>query len=128
MKKLISLLALSALSIHATALDSGWLEQKAGEHDDKGFMIQSITFHEQDGKLITVAVPKKQLASNKEGIEEIIVIGKAKQEKESILKKVSYEWTDDVENDHYGLIIKLKDNSKMPLRLRFATDKSLLNP
>lgn len=127
MKRALILL-ITTLSLNAAALDSGWLEQKAGEHDDKGFSIQSISFHEQDGKLITVAVPKKELPNNREGIEEIIIIGKAKQEKESILKKVSYEWTDDVENDHYGLIIKLNDDSKMPLRLRFATDKSLLHP
>lgn len=130
MRKKISIFMslLFCFSSNTYATDSGWLEQKAGETNEQGFSIKTIVDSDQGIKLITVAIPKEKLQEDKSTIEEVLVIGKRTEERESLLKNVSYEWADDFENGDYGLIIKLKDDTKMPLRLRFSADNSSVNP
>lgn len=130
MKK-ISLILISLLfciSFKVSATDSGWLKQTAGETNERGFSIKTIVDSDQGTKLITVSIPKERLKEGKDTIEEVLVIGKRAEERESPLKNVSYEWADDFENGDYGLIIKLKGDTRMPLRLRFSTDNSSINP
>lgn len=131
MKQFLRRLLLAAMtfaSFQAFATDSGWLKQEVDASNEQGFTVKAIVNSDQGIKLITVAVPKEKLNKSKEDIDEIIVIGQRKQERESLLKNASYEWADDFENGDYGLIIKLNDNSKMPLKLQFSTDKSTTAP
>lgn len=121
-------LTITLLSFNALASDSGWIKQEVDASNEHGFTIKTIVNSDQGIKLITVAVPKSKLKNNKEEIDEVIVIGKRSEERESPLKNISYEWADDFENGDYGLIIKLKDDSKMPLKLQFSADKSLTRP
>lgn len=130
MKFIIRTIALLCIAYSANifANDSGWLEQKEGQTNEQGFTVKAIKSGEQGIKLITIAVPKEKLNSRKSDIEEVVVIGQRTEKRESLLRNVSYEWVDDFENGDYGLIIKLQEDSKMPLRLRFSVDESTVSP
>jgi hypothetical protein len=54
-------------------------------------------------------------------MEEVRVIAKApeKAEMPELLPELQTEWVDDYDNDHYGLLVKLK-GQKVPFRLFFT--------
>lgn len=129
MKKFLYSCAALLFSTPLLALDTGWLELEEGHIDNQsGSSVRSVT-QQDDKQIITVAIPKSQLKRDNKGVEEIVIIGRRQKDaKEEPLLDVSYEWANDIEGDNYGLIIKLKHNSKMPIRLHFARDEGSQNP
>lgn len=129
MKKFLYSCAALLFSTPLLALDTGWLELEEGHIDNQsGSSVRSVT-QQDDKQIITVAIPKSQLKRDNKGLEEIVIIGRRQKDaKEEPLLDVSYEWANDIEGDNYGLIIKLKHNSKMPIRLHFARDEGSQNP
>ena len=129
MKKILNGLGLLLISMPLLALETGWLELEAGHVDSQsGSAVRSVN-QQNDEQIITIAIPKKQLAHNTQNIEEIVVIGRRlKGGKEEAFKDVSYQWAKDFEGDNYGLIITLKQHSNLPIRLHFARDEGSLTP
>ncbi len=130
MKKLLIASLLLILSPWLMALDSGWLELETGKTTSEGITIKNISETAQGQQLITIAIPENQVRFNKDGIEEVVIIGQrsSAQAQEQPLLNVNYEWAKDFENGYYGLIITLPSVSKLPIRLHFAEDKSTLHP
>ncbi|HEY7774937.1 MAG TPA: hypothetical protein VIC02_00210, partial [Kineobactrum sp.] len=65
---------------------------------------------------VTLAIPKKRLAIAPNQLEEVRVVGR-RPEPIDLLPDFRYEWVADYGNDHYGLIIHLRDDGTLPLRL-----------
>jgi len=130
MRNTLIALLLFALSPCLFAFDSGWLDLKAGESSENGITVKQVTETPQGQQLITIAIPEKQVRFNKDGIEEVVIIGQRSPDKmqEQPLLNIDYEWNKDFENGYYGLIITLPSTRKYPIRLRFAEDTSTVNP
>jgi|SRR5690554_268162 len=130
MKHPLITLLLLAFSPWLMALDSGWLELEKGKTSDNGITVKEVTETAQGQQLVTIAIPESQVRLNKDGIEELIIIGQRThdQAQERPLLDVNYEWAKDYESGYYGLIITLPSISKMPIRFRFAEDTSTVNP
>lgn len=129
MKKILLATLCFLASNQLLALDTGWLELEAGHIDTQsGSSVRSVN-QQDDGQIITVSIPKSRLKRDNKGVEEIVIIGRRQKDaQEERLLDVSYEWAKDIEGDNYGLIIKLKNNSKLPIRLHFARDEGTLAP
>jgi len=54
----------------------------------------------------------------------VVVVGK-RGDKEEALPGTSYEWSEDYENDNYGLIIKLDKMENYPIRVYIKDDLPL---
>jgi hypothetical protein len=104
-------------------LQSDWLELVKGHRDGKtGAQIMGV---ENDpatgGQKVMVKVPKASMGGNPD-VEEVKVVGQAPQKTEvpDLLPELETEWVDDYDNDHYGLIVKLKEDQRLPFRLFFS--------
>ena len=110
------------LPMSTLAVETDWLELKAGFEGKKiGAKLKSIE-SEDDQQLITVAIPKTAIQNQKD-IEEIIIVGHKPKKKEFNIP-FSYEWATDFEKDYYGLIIKLGKDTKYPIRIYLKDDIS----
>lgn len=114
-----ALAVLSALVVPVAAedvepLQSDWLELVKGYKGDAlGTELREID-DDEDGRTVTLAIPKKSI-SHPDAIEEVVVVGRKPEEPEPL--DISYEWLDDYENDNYGLVIRLGKDSRWPIRL-----------
>lgn len=104
-------------------LQSDWLELVKGHRDGKsGAQIMDV---KQDGstghQTVMVKIPKAAMSDDSD-MEEVKVIGRApdKKERPDLLPELETEWVDDYDNDHYGLLVKLKSDQKIPFRLFFS--------
>jgi hypothetical protein len=118
------LACLLLLPLASFAAETGWMEPETGFEDKtSGAKVQSITpANEGAEQIITIAIPKKSIKS-REGIEEIIVIGRRPKEKEFKIP-FSYEWAKDFEGDYYGLILKIGKEATYPIRLYLKDEDS----
>lgn len=104
-------------------LQSDWLELVKGHRDGKtGAQIMQIDRDPGTGQqTVRVKIPKASM-EDEAGVEEIKVVGRAPQQREmpDPLPELETEWVDDYDNDHYGLLIKLREDQKTPFRLFFS--------
>lgn len=103
----------------AVSSETGWLELVKGHLDlDSGAGVREVEPGEVEGeRKITLAIPKSRLVGVSAGeLEEVRVIGR-RPEPLDLMPDFRYEWVADYDNDHYGLIIHLRDDGTMPLRL-----------
>ncbi len=98
--------------------ESGWLELVKGHLDaDSGITVGNVEPGEATGeRKITLIIPKARVAFDPDALEEVRVVGR-RPEPIDILPDFRYEWVADYDNDNYGLIIHLKDDGSLPLRL-----------
>lgn len=131
MKALIAaaLLTLLLLPIGVKAqslgMQSDWLELVKGHRDGAtGAQVMDVMNEPGTGyQKVMVKIPKASMDDDSD-MEEVRVIGKApeKAEMPDLLPDLETEWIDDYDNDHYGLLVKLKKNQRVPFRLFFSTD------
>lgn len=98
-------------------LQTDWLELVKGYRGETvGAQLREVEDGESSGThKITLAIPKSAMA-DPDSIEEVVVIGRRPEKPEPLLD-ASYEWLDDYDNDHYGLVIRLSKDTKWPIRL-----------
>ncbi|MDO8863301.1 hypothetical protein Q6D67_16470 [Haliea sp. E1-2-M8] len=119
-----SLCFCAAIAIAPAALaqpvssETGWLELVKGHLDpESGAAVHKVEPGAMEGeRKITLAIPKERVGVASDGLEEVRVIGR-RPEAVDILPDFRYEWVADYDNDHYGLIIHLRDDGSLPLRL-----------
>ncbi len=100
--------------------ETGWLELVKGHLDlDSGTGVREVEPGDVEGeRRITLAIPKAQLRVAAGELEEVRVIGRRPEPFDlDILPDFRYEWVADYDNEHYGLIIHLRDDGSVPLRL-----------
>jgi hypothetical protein len=104
-----------------------WIEQTRGFQEAAvGAQVRTIEPAGSDGDshTITLAIPKSAI-SDPEYIEEVVVVGKKPEEAEPLLN-TRYEWLDDYDNDNYGLILHLGNDSTWPLRIYLSAKHGYL--
>ena len=75
---------------------------------------------------MVIAIPKVAM-ENPEDMEEVVVIGQAPEKIDfDFIPEFQYEWVDDYDNDYYGLLIRLDEDSDMPLRLYINSDEGFI--
>jgi len=119
--------ALTILSPALNALETDWLELKEGHEGQKiHAKVQRIKLPElggDSGQHLILTIPKDELEST-DKVREVVVVGK-RGDKEETLPGTSYEWSEDYENDNYGLIIKLDKMENYPIRVYLKDDLPL---
>ncbi len=109
------------------ALETGWLELEEGHEGQKiHAKVHRIKLPElggDGGQHVTLTIPKDELEST-DKVHEVVVVGK-RGDKEEALSGTSYEWSEDYENDNYGLIIKLDKMQNYPIRVYLKDDLPL---
>jgi len=129
-RTLTSLAIATSLTIFSSglvALETDWLELKEG-HEGKKLQakVHRIKLPElggNGGQHVTVNIPKNKFKSTDKA-HEVVVVGK-RDGKEEILPGTRYEWSEDYENDNYGLIIKLDKMQNYPIRVYFKDNLPL---
>ena len=120
-----SLCLCAAMAIGPLALaqplssETGWLELVKGHLDpESGTGVRNVEPGDVEGeRRITLAIPKKRLVGVSSGdLEEVRVVGRRPQQVD-LMPEFRYEWVADYDNEHYGLIIHLRDDGSLPLRL-----------
>ncbi len=113
----------------ADLLKTDWIDLVKGYKDaDSGVEVREVVKNKEDGGMqLLVAVPKVRMGDDTD-IEEVRVVG---QRPEAIdprqwLPEFEYEWVDDYDNDHYGLLVRFTEEQKIPLRLFFSADTGYL--
>lgn len=106
-------------------LQSDWLELVKGYRGEAvGAEMREINGDDSDGsREITLAIPKSAIRHPDE-IEEVVVYGRKPEEPEPL--DIEYEWVDDYDNDNYGLIIRLGEDSQWPIRLFMYSDPGFI--
>lgn len=108
-------------------LRTDWIEQTQGYQEKSvGAEVRQIENDDADGShKLTLAIPKTLIA-DPGLIEEVVVVGKKPDEAEPLLN-TRLEWLDDYDNDNYGLVIHLGENSNWPLRLYMSAKHGYLH-
>lgn len=103
-------------------LQSDWLELVKGHRDGKtGAQIMGVEEDPSGGSKVMLKVPKASMGDDSD-MEEVKVVAQAPEEREmpDVLPELETQWVDDYDNDHYGLLVKLKEDQKLPFRLFFS--------
>ncbi|EAQ96880.1 hypothetical protein [Congregibacter litoralis] len=105
-------------------MESDWLELVKGHRDVKsGAQVMDVKKDPVTGnQTAMIKVPKAVLLSETD-MEEVKVVARAPEKREmpDLLPELESEWVDDYDNDHYGLLIKLNSDQKIPFRLFFSS-------
>jgi hypothetical protein len=105
-------------------VQTGWMELVKGSRDSTvgAEVIEVEAGDTADTQKITLAIPKKSIASPGD-IEEVVVMGQRpeKPEKPEPLD-ITFEWAADYDSDNYGLVIRLSRNTNWPIRLYMNSD------
>lgn len=124
---LLLLIPMSALAQdESQSLESGWMKLVKGYRDPgTGVEMREVDYSRSaDTHTVTLSIPKSSM-SNRDAIEEVVVIGKRPEKPEPL--DISYEWVDDYDNDNYGLIIRLGKDSNWPIRLYIDSKAGFTN-
>ena len=126
-KRVVLSTALVCLAPVLGAAETDWLELKEG-HEGKKIQakVQRIKLPELGsggGQNITVTIPKNKLKGTNK-VREVVVVGQ-RDGKEELLPGTRYEWSEDYENDNYGLIIQLEKMQNYPIRVYLKDDLPL---
>ena len=107
-------------------LESDWLQLVKGYRDPAtGVEMLDVEYGKTAGvRTVTLSIPKSSM-QNPDAIEEVIVIGRRPEKPEPL--DISYEWVDDIDNDNYGLLIRLGKNSNWPIRLYIDSSPGFIN-
>ena len=124
--------AILLAAVFAQAQDSelagaNWIDLvKGGKSEATGAEVREVKTAEDGSKQLVIAIPKVAM-ENPEDMEEVVVIGQAPEKIDfDFIPEFQYEWVDDYDNDYYGLLIRLDENSDMPLRLYINSDEGFI--
>lgn len=107
-------------------LETDWIELVKGyKGETVGAELREIEPADDEGtRKITLAIPKTAI-SHPDKIDEVVVVGK-KPDKPEPLLDVQLEWLDDYDNDNYGLVIYLSEDSNWPIRLFMSSEAGFI--
>ena len=118
-------LLLPALSLAEDQMtETDWLPLEEGYTGSAlGAQIRKIEKDDATGgQKLTITIPKIAI-SHPDVMEEVVVVGQAPQERGPLFDfKYEYEWLDDYDNDHYGLVIRVGKDTNWPIRLFMHSD------
>lgn len=127
----LSSLLLMAISARGDdVLQTNWIEMVRGFQDaESGVQVREVTKDNTGTTHLQIAIPKVRMADVAD-MEEVRVIGQRKPgfELKNLIPQFEYEWVDDYDNNFYGLLVHLKEDSKTPLRLFFSSESGFLQP
>ena len=109
--------SLPAQTEEGLSLQSDWMELVKGQRDSElGAEVREVGPGDEAGtQKISLSIPKASVG-DRDDIEEVLVIGR-RPEKFEFPLEVRWEWLDDYDNDNYGLVLYLSEDSKWPIRL-----------
>lgn len=115
----------------ADLLQTDWIELVRGYKDaESGVQVRNVINDRETGAVqLQIAVPKAHMGDVTE-MEEVRVVGQRPQEIDirQWLPDFEFEWVDDYDKDHYGLLVRFSEEQKTPLRLYFSSDSGFLQP
>ncbi|MEH6580756.1 MAG: hypothetical protein V7754_02390 [Halioglobus sp.] len=104
--------------------ETDWLEMVEGYKGETiGAQVRKVEEDEETGgQKLTISIPKIAI-SDPSDMEEVVVVGQAPEERGPIFDfKYEFEWVDDYDNDHYGLVVRLGKSTNWPIRLFMQSD------
>ena len=111
-------------------MQSDWLELVKGERcEASGAEIMAVSTGEGSAaRTVLVRIPKVTVDEQGD-MEEVRVVAKAPEKAElpNLLPELETEWVDDYDNDHYGLLVKLSSDQKVPIRLFMSSQAGFLD-
>jgi hypothetical protein len=107
-------------------IKTDWIELVKGyKGGTVGAEVRQIEEGDVEGmRKITLTIPKTAVG-HPDDIEEVIVIGRKPEEPEPLFN-IKLEWLDDYDNDNYGLIIHLSEDSNWPIRLYMSSQSGFI--
>ena len=112
-------------------LETDWIELVRGYRDEEsGVQVRDVIKDRETGAMqLQIAVPKAAIGDVME-MEEVRVVGQRPEKFEfrKLLPEFEYEWVDDYDNDHHGLLVRFTEKQKTPLRLYFSSESGFLQP
>ena len=119
-----------AAGAESLGMQSDWLELVKGQRcETSGAQIMSVSDTPNTGqRTVLVRIPKAALEDNSD-MEEVRVVARApeKAKMPNLLPELETEWVDDYDNDHYGLLVKLRSDQKVPIRLFMSSRDGFLD-
>lgn len=110
-------------------LETDWMELVRGYRDEEsGVQVRKVMKDRETGTMqLQIAVPKAAMGEGVE-MEEVRVVGQRpeKFEFKKLLPEFEYEWVEDYDNEHYGLLVRFTEKQKVPLRLFFSSESGFL--
>ncbi|MEP1470410.1 MAG: hypothetical protein ABJK20_18125 [Halieaceae bacterium] len=127
---LLLAMVLAAMSVQAQDSElagANWIDLvKGGKSEATGAEVREVKTAEDGSKQLVIAIPKVAV-ENRSDMEEVVVVGQAPEKIDfDFIPEFQYEWVDDYDNDYYGLLIRLDENSDMPLRLYINSEEGFL--
>ena len=118
---------LPAQTEEGLSLQSDWMELVKGKREKGlGAEVREVGPGEEEGtQKITISIPKVSVG-NRDDIEEVLVVGR-RPEKFEFPLKVEWKWLDDYDNDNYGLVLYLSEDSKWPIRLYLNSEAGFID-
>ena len=123
----LALLAAGAVAQDdSEVMRTDWIELVKGyKGAGVGAEVRSIEEGETEGtRKITLAIPKDAIEHPDE-IEEVVVVGRKPDEPEPLLN-IRLEWLDYYDDENYGLVIHLSEDSDYPIRLYMASEAGFI--
>ena len=125
--RLIGLTALLSPTLVAETqtTETDWLKIIEGyQEETMGAQVRSVENDDETGtRKLIISIPKIAI-QNPDAMEEVLVVGQKPEERGPMFDfKYETEWVDDYDKDHYGLIIRLGNQSNWPIRLYMRSDE-----
>ena len=107
-------------------IKTDWMELVKGyKGETVGAEVRSVEEGDVEGtRKITLAIPKTAI-EDPDDIEEVVVVGRKPEEPEPLFN-IRTEWLDDYDNDNYGLIIYLSEDSNWPIKLFMSSEAGFI--
>jgi hypothetical protein len=129
---IVAVSCLALVSVAAIAQDDSevmktdWIELVKGYKGSSiGAEVRSVEEGDTEGtRKITLAIPKDAI-DHPDEIEEVVVVGRKPDEPEPLLN-IRLEWLDYYDDENYGLIIHLAEDSDFPIRLFMASEAGFI--
>jgi hypothetical protein len=129
---IVAVSCLALVSVAAIAQDDSevmktdWIELVKGYKGSSiGAEVRSVEEGDTEGtRKITLAIPKDAI-DHPDEIEEVVVVGRKPDEPEPLLN-IRLEWLDYYDDENYGLIIHLTEDSDFPIRLFMASEAGFI--
>ncbi|MFT6287620.1 MAG: hypothetical protein ACJAYC_003841 [Halieaceae bacterium] len=108
-------------------METDWLELVKGyKGSGVGAEVREVDTNEDGGQSLVIAIPKASMPDY-DAMEEVVVVGQAPGKIDfDLIPEFDYEWVEDYENDYYGLLIRLNEDSKVPIRLYMNSEDGFL--
>lgn len=126
----LTLATIGSASAESLGMQSDWLELVKGQRcETSGAQIMNVADSTDTGhQTVLLRIPKASLEGDAD-MEEVRVVARMPEKAElpELLPELETEWIDDYDNDHYGLLVKLRSDQKVPIRLFMSSRDGFLD-